>query len=210
MINSFISEHSLEYIIVPRIWELLKQRFSLVIPIYFWAAREGNSLSKKIHKEQKLKILLVFPRRPKINLNKPNRVYGKINYSIINCFRKARTFGIPTVFSFPVILSFKDIANNVLIDHFEVVHFEQKDIHFFVNKETNEISVLDNQVKALRLLNDSDIFDLVTNAKELNWENAVAKINELRRMNRYDGSSNYGRFFFWGNSYKPIYFLIFM
>src|SRR3989304_7928625 len=109
MQTSFISEHSLEYMIAPQIGAVLKHKFSKVIPIYYWSTREGSSISSKIHKDQKLQIMAVFPRRPKLEKNNSELIYGKINDSIIEFSGVAKSFGIPPIFCFPVITSLFDI-----------------------------------------------------------------------------------------------------
>ena len=42
--SSFISEHTAEYVLIPQLTDILKQKFEVVIPIYPWMTREGNNL----------------------------------------------------------------------------------------------------------------------------------------------------------------------
>lgn len=209
MRTSFISEHSIEYLIVPKIWDLLKQKFGKIVPIYFWVAREGNSLSKEIHKGQILKVLSVFPRRPKIERSDLNQVYGKINDTIIKYSKEAKSLGIPSIFCFPIISSLNDIANEITILSLEVVNHELEDIHFVVNKDTRKLKVENRQGNTISSLSDNNILTLVTHAKDYSWEKAILAIKELRRLNLNNGDRYGGFRFYWMNSYKPIYFLIF-
>lgn len=206
---SYISEHTIEYIITAKLCELLKQRFSKTIPIYFWATREGNSLSAKIHNEQKLKVLAVFPRRPKLERKDFDFMYGKINASIIEFSEVSKSLGIPTIFYFPVIFSLVDIASNFPFFSMELLSYEQRDIHFSVNNKTSEIHFKSNDKMRINLLSDEDMMGIASNSKEISWNEALMKMNKLRHVNQRS-KYGYGGFgFAWMSQYKPIYFLMF-
>lgn len=209
METSFISEHSLEYMIAPQISAVLKHKFSKVIPIYYWSTREGSSISSKIHTEQKLQIMAVFPRRPKLEKNNTELIYGKINDSIIEFSGVAKSFGIPTIFCFPVITSFFDIDGDSILISMSVLTYDPLDIHFCVNKGTKKINFYDNQENRIEILNANSIIELAANAKEYCWNESITKMNELRNASRRS-RNDYDRIWFvWMSQYKPIYFLLF-
>lgn len=209
METSFISEHSLEYMIAPQIGAVLKCKFSKVIPIYYWSTREGSSISSKIHANQKLRIMSVFPRRPKLEKNNTELIYGKINDSIIEFSGVAKSFGIPTIFCFPVITSLFDIDSESILISMSVLNYDPLDIYFCVNKETKKVNFYDSQENRIEILNANSIIELAANAQEYYWNESITKMNELR--NPYRRSKNdYDRIWFvWMSQYKPIYFLLF-
>ncbi len=54
--TSFIGEHTVELTIVPILKKILKQEYEFVTPIYPWMTREGGSISKYLHRNEKCKI----------------------------------------------------------------------------------------------------------------------------------------------------------
>lgn len=67
MATSFISEHSAEFVIVPKMKALLEKRFSIVVPIFPWLSREFGNRAKSAHGFSGFHVLALFPRRPKIS-----------------------------------------------------------------------------------------------------------------------------------------------
>lgn len=82
--KSFISEHSSEYVLVPKLKRLLEQNNKYVVPIFPWSTREGNNYSINLHNNAEIRLISLFPRRPKYHKNFPNNVYFKINYELID------------------------------------------------------------------------------------------------------------------------------
>ena len=153
--------------------------------------------------------MAVFPRRPKLEKNNSELIYGKINDSIIEFSGVAKSFGIPTIFCFPVITSLFDIESESSFITMSVLNYNPMDIHFSVNKETKKINFVDNQENRLDILNDNSIIELAANAKEYCWDESITKMNELRNAYRR-GKYGYDRnWFVWMSQYKPIYFLLF-
>ncbi len=58
---SYICEHTAEFLLIPKLMEFVKTRYTNVVPIYFWATREGNTLSRNLHSSLNVKILAFFP-----------------------------------------------------------------------------------------------------------------------------------------------------
>jgi len=101
MQTSFISEHSLEYIVVPSICKILRAKYKRIIPIYYWATREGNALSGKLHSNIRVRLLSVFPRRPKIDSNQPDIIYGKLNNAILHFAEISKSIAFQQFFACP-------------------------------------------------------------------------------------------------------------
>lgn len=62
---SFISEHTCEYYLLSELVPFLSQYFEKVIPFYYWGTREGSS-SLNRYKSSESRLLVIYPRRPKI------------------------------------------------------------------------------------------------------------------------------------------------
>jgi hypothetical protein len=78
MATSFISEHSVEYILVANLTETLTTHFNRVIPIYFLSTREGSIISRECGPSQVVKVVSVFARRPKVNFAGQSVIENKI------------------------------------------------------------------------------------------------------------------------------------
>ena len=65
-LESFISEHTSEYILVPNIVRRLTQKFNQVIPVFLWLTREGNTTALEMMDGKQIRLLTAFPRRPKV------------------------------------------------------------------------------------------------------------------------------------------------
>lgn len=198
---SFISEHSLEYIIVPSISNILRARYKRIIPIYFWATREGNTLSNKLHSNLRVRILSVFPRRPKIESIDSDFIHGKLNTSILRFGEVAKSIGIPTIFCMPLIKSFIDISDNCKCLYLEVSKFNDCDIHFQVNCKSKAVSIESEHKSNITVLDKNDILEATSAGEMMNWDIANQNMNQLRHANDEYSS-------FWMGQYKPIYFII--
>ncbi len=73
---SFISEHTAEFILVPKLVNILSKTFSDIIPIYLWLTREGSNMAKSCTKDVKFQIISVFPRRPKVTEQCQNEIFA--------------------------------------------------------------------------------------------------------------------------------------
>ena len=68
MATGYISEHSAEYYLVPALKKILQTQYSHVAPMFPWLSREFSKFSKLIHKDDRFHVLVMFPRRPKIDI----------------------------------------------------------------------------------------------------------------------------------------------
>ena len=199
---SFISEHSLEYVVVPRICEILSASYKRIVPIYYWATREGNIVSRQLHSNMKLKILSVFPRRPKLDVIDSDVLYGKINQSVMEFAKAAKSCGIPTIFCLPLVKSLLDISSDCRCLYLNVSKHGGGDIHFRAIVESNRIDLDCEETASITRLDGAAIMTMVSEGRVLNWDDAILHLNQLRNVN-----DRYSRF--WMSQYKPIYFLLF-
>jgi hypothetical protein len=100
--HSFLSEHSVEYALVPNLVGHLTVKFRSVIPIFFWSTREGNATARSSFHDVPVRILSVFARRPKISASHPNLIFMKINTQLLVYATKSAQHGIPTLTGIPL------------------------------------------------------------------------------------------------------------
>ncbi len=100
---SFMSEHTVEYALVGDIVSRLKSAFPNVSPIYLWLNREGNSMGLKAFEGKEVKLVAVFPRRPKVNHPGQDHILVKCISAVLCHAFRARAVGIPVLAGVPLI-----------------------------------------------------------------------------------------------------------
>lgn len=198
---SFISEHSLEYLIVPNICNILRAKHKRIVPIYYWATREGNTMSNSLHCDLKVRIFSIFPRRPKLEKTDSDYIYGKLNKSILHYAEVANSIGIPTFYCMPLIKSFIDISNECKFLYLDCFKKNDIDIHFRVNSKDSTSNIESQHKSHFTILNEINIIAKIDSGITMTWNDANKSMNQLRTVN-----DEYS--LFWMSQYKPIYFLV--
>ena len=196
---SFICEHTAEYVLIPKLTQILKLKFDQVIPIFPWLTREGNNLSKQIHGQDEFKIVGFYPRRPKINL-KDNKVIIKINSEFIDGAEEALKMNIPMLAGCPLSKSFWDLDNNTKCIWIKLTNKTKRyyEVQYSI-ENTTEFNVIDNT----EILNgQEEILDfIISNSKTHNFESLIRGIHSIREHSSTVNFMGFG-------SYKPVYFLL--
>ena len=203
---SYISEHTTEFILVPKLMELVKIRYTNVVPVYFWATREGNNLSRELHRNMNVKIIAFFPRRPKLDNKNPELIYGKINSLIFEFANFASSLYIPTIAGLPIADSLLDLSQNPSLCWFHISKSEPKDITFEINKHNKEIIFHNNENGAIKVLVESNFDSIIEKSKLYNWEDAIDNLR-LLKPNNYSNRI-FSHFNLWG-IYRPIFLFAF-
>lgn len=200
--TSFISEHTAEFVLVPTLKGILQKEFEIVTPIFPWMTREGSKVSKILHRNDKFKIIGMYPRRPKIDLSNKENIFIKINEQIILGAQSGLSLGIPIIAGFPLVKDFWSLGKDPICiwiklnaQSDEIFQIEYVgDLH--LDKDLSQI-VFYKERDILNYINDNArLFDIVT------------AMNMFRKIKKDSGNLEfYSRFTFWGG-YKPIYFLL--
>lgn len=196
---SFISEHTAEYILIPKLTQILKQKFELVVPIFPWMTREGNNFSKSIHCRDSFKIVGFYPRRPKIKQTE-YKILIKINSEFIDGAKEALKINIPMLAGCPLIKNFWELNEETQCIWIKL-NEETKSLYEleYEREKPNEFMILDN---VCVLENDEDILNFVSTVCDThNFESLVQAIETIRRHSSTVYFMGFG-------SYKPIYFLL--
>ena len=111
--TSFISEHTAEYIMIPKFKSILKKSYSIIVPIYPWLKREFGALSTNIHANDTFKVVGLYPRRPKL-ISKSGNFMVKVNPDLIDCSEEALSNNIPMIAGCPLATNFKELNENTI------------------------------------------------------------------------------------------------
>lgn len=196
-LSSFLNENSIALTLSPILKNILEKKYSKVIPLIPWITREGTKISKVIHKNDEFKVIGVYPRRPKINLDNDKEVYFKINEKIIDSSNYSRSLGLPIVCALPLVKNFWDLAIDPNLLWIDLKKYETKDYFVKINLLENYYD-LNNEHQILK---ENDILDLVEESKIFNIETLIETHREINSF------YNKGSFSFY-NNYKPILFLV--
>lgn len=199
--TSFISEHTTEYFLIPQLCDILSKTYNNIVPLYFWQSREGDNISKEIHKNYNLKLLAFFPRRPKLERPSSNKIICTINDSLFEYSNKAIKHGIITIAGIPLISSILEFRMHKSL-WFQIKNIEQPYIYLSIDKSNNAITGNDND--CIKILDEKSFSNIYDNSMSYNWETAISIMKELR----HTSDMGYNRFFY-GDHYKPTYILMF-
>ena len=192
MATSFINEHSVEFSLVPHLKKELEKSFDFVVPLFPWLNRETSNISKHVHHNDTFKILVIFPRRPKIEQGDSKNVYVTINEDLLSFKKFANDYDVPVIAGCPMVTNFWELSkctNHVWIE---------------INKKTtntylNQISSGQNK-KGVKKLSVSSIVQMVNKSK-------LFSIDTFQEFLENSKNVMPGVFLF-GPRYKPTYFLI--
>lgn len=202
--TSFISEHTVELTIAPIFKKLLEQEFTSVVPIFPWMTREGGRVSRLIHKDDRFKIIGLYPRRPKLIENGKESIYLKIGEQIVLGAKAGKTLGIPIIGGLPLVRNLWELGDkpeclwmrldleDTGLSEYEIkydgMYIPDKMLLNKVLTSTNEIiEVIQQQANVFDLKRALDTFKKV----------------KISSMN----IESYSNFAFMGG-YKPLYFLL--
>lgn len=197
--SSFISEHTAEYVLVPQLTSILKQKFEVVIPIFPWMTREGNNFSRAIHRDDKFLIVGLYPKRPKLSRTR-DKFLIKINKEFLNTAREASKISIPMIVGCPLVENLWDLNVNVKCIWIKLTS-KTKDFYNLEceDKISHKYRILQNE----EVLNEKEdvLKFVISNSKILNYENLILAMKTIK------ANSTTTYFMGWG-TYKPVYFLL--
>ena len=202
-VTSFICEHTAEYILIPKLKEILHKRFDIVTPIYPWALREGSNISKELHKHDKFKVVGLYPRRPKLVSATNPKITVKINEQILLGAQSGMILGIPIIAGCPSVRNFWELGNNpncvwIKLDQGFTETFELELEHI---QSSNYM----NQISKFIFTNEEDLLIYLSERSELmDFTHAISSFRKIKMDS--DGIGFY--YFRFMGGYKPVYFLL--
>jgi hypothetical protein len=195
---SFISEHTAEFVLVPQLTKILRQKFEVVVPIFPWLNREGNTFARSIHKQDKFHIVGLYSKRPKLN-EESDKFVIKINHEFIAGASQASKVNIPMIVGCPLIKKLWDLNENTNCIWIKLTE-TTKDFYYIEceDKLSNKLNFLQNT--EIFNKNDDLLNFVVKNSKKVDYENFIYDIRNIR--------ANSPVFFMGFGIYKPVYFLL--
>ena len=187
--TSLMSEHSIEYCLVPRMLTILKQSFQDITPIYPAMMRE---FGKRSYKNQNafIRALAMFPRRPKITNDFSSEIYITINQELHAFEDFMRAIGVPTIAGCPMVKTIWELSCDPEICWIDIRHAS-------LNKYLNEINY---EETSGALLTEQEILRRVSESQLLSIESLGDAVRTFRGIS--------GGSYIYGPQYKPVFFLI--
>lgn len=134
MATSYISEHSAEYYLVPALKNILQEQYSHIATVFPWISREFSNISKYLHKEDRFHVLVMFPRRPKINAPDDCEVYITINEELDDFNKVGKEKGVPVIAGCPMAVNFWDLSN---CNNYAWINLSQINYYEYLNSVNN-------------------------------------------------------------------------
>lgn len=197
--TSFIGEHTAEFVLVPILKRILQKEFEFVTPIFPWMTREGSNISALIHKDDKFKIVGLYPRRPKIHLQTKNTIFVKLNSEIICGAKFGKENGLPIIAGCPLSQNLWELGQTpkcmwIKLD-FEQPITKELEIDLTKNNSVNR------ELYKMVFRNETEIYNYIDKiAKTFDFCTAIEAFRNIKMIGAY------GIAFMGG--YKPVYFLI--
>jgi hypothetical protein len=201
--TSFMSEHTAEYILVPDLVRRLTPHFRCVIPMFFWSTREGNKVAARGMENTTVRLLSVFPRRPKISLAQPDQITVKINEELLAYSRAGREIGVPVIAGVPLVSSFKGLRPDSPCCWFDLGPLSSANNDCFI-EITSEGRVIEQEpctTPKSEPISDTDLVALVKQSSAHLWEQTIKNLGHLRRSQPASTG-----FPFFGH-YRPFHFV---
>ena len=204
MATSFISEHSAEYVLVPRLAHIMEQQFSKAIPLYFLSNREGSIIARRCNPFQRVRILNMFARRPKVFTPNQPSIEVKFNESLFEIAELSQTMGIPTFAGVPVVSSVMDFGLDANCIWFGLSG-THTDVHYEISLDGEILSQpIQSSVFSGPLDENGLINAVLQNSRVMIWEEAVENLRTIRR-----GAKPVKTFWFgFGGGYHPFNFIL--
>ena len=206
MPTSFICERSAEYILVPKLCTILSQRFSVVIPFFFWISREGSNISRACDEQLQIRILAAFARRPKIVWPRQQHITVKINYGILRTVELYEISGIPVLCGTPVITSIMDLSQTASSSWFLLLPTEEPPpgVHIDILIDSFELTHSYHEMPIRGPLGSDEIINIAEQAKKRTWTEVIDKLTLIHRSMR----NTYWRSPWFAGYYKPFYLML--
>jgi|ERR1700741_395036 len=198
--TSFMSEHTAEYVLVNDLGHRLSPAFPDLLPMFFWATREGNRTAIESMRNLNFRLLTCFARRPKVAQFVNEHILMKVNPELKQYYQACRPLGIPVVAGLPMIRSLSSLRLTSVCNWFSLADFDcvdQEEFYVVVAKD-GTATLFESDDKLAVPLTTMKIENLLRQSPKLSWDEVVRSLRDVRRMVAY----NTQRFIFLG-AYRP-------
>lgn len=199
--TSFISERSAEMLLVPELISLIRDVYPSVTPLFYWSTREGTNLSRHSFHGQKIKVLVLYARRPKVKYIGSGEIEIKLNELL---FRRSELYshsGMPVIAGCPLADKLEELVMGVPCIWLKLMPGG--------DTESMTVNISEPVIKAEHAvtITPDEILSLIATSNDFTWTRAIDVINSVRRetLMNADGAFRFGMY---GDVYKPVYLLI--
>lgn len=196
--KSFISEHSAGFVLAPNLGAILAASYSTVIPIFFWATREGTDFASEGFAGRRVKVLTVFPRRPKMDPKLPGCLFLKLNEQLFRYAQASRNSGLPVLAGMPLAKNLGELTFGCpcVWVHLTGVDEEPADETFELKPQT------DQRTPRWKRAHAEQILKLLAAAPAMEWREAAGSLRQAR------SASNTMPGWPYGSGYRPFNLLV--
>jgi len=192
--TSFINEHTASYILIPRLKTILHQNYRKVIPLYYWATREGSNRSLNTMIGVEFSVLALYSRRPKLSSGPTENISVKLNKSLFESARIFSNFGISVLAGSPLVRSICQLDSDANCVWFKV---QNSTDDLIICCDNSDFRRHELHIEESRIVNFIE-----HNSKIIDLQKLKLATDEMRSLPGASFS------FFSGSGYKPIYFLL--
>lgn len=194
--TAFASEHTLEYALLFDLVRILSPLEFRIVPFFFWASREGSPKGRGSFPDSTLRLLAVFPRRPKVQAGNP-LVHVKFNAEVQEDAERLSRAGIPVVCGAPRGRSLEDCYLGCACAWFSIAHATDDDIGVDLDSGIRVESSDGSPI--IGPLHEDCLRGVVEGTSPVRWSEALDAIFRVRP----GGKRSSG---LWGpHGYKPFY-----
>ena len=211
MATSFISERSAEYILIPKLCGILAPHFRKIIPLYFWSTREGSGISRACSAFQKVRVINVFARRPKVWAPHQPSIEVKLNKVLFEVAQESLSLGIPTFAGVPLASSIFDLSFDLDCIWFDLMELNNEIIYqislegdILSKLEGDTLSKSESNNKTDGVIKEANLIESIFSKCDLvEWRDAVESLRTIRR------GGQYGTFYsIFGSGYRPFHLIL--
>ncbi|NQT93803.1 MAG: hypothetical protein HQ559_13675 [Lentisphaerae bacterium] len=203
--TSFMSEHTAEYALVPDLVAQLAERFPTIIPLYFWATREGSRVGRESLIDAPVRVVAAFARRPKVFDPGDERILVKINDVLFAAAQAGEQVGIPVLAGVPLVNSLVEFSTGVRCAWFHIAATPSSawEAEFWIPVSGEEgINHLELPQGVAGPLTGADVVDAVdSQCRDLCWEEALYAMRHVKSAGGYQHP-------LFGGGYRPFFLMM--
>jgi len=203
--TSFLSEHSAEYALVHDLAHVLSRKYDCIVPIYFWTTREGSTIATRSVGQRAVRVLTVYPRRPKIHNPEDETIVMKVNSLLLQAGAAGCELGIPVFVGVPRATQLLEFTLDTPCSWFHLAERDppKTDVEIRISVD-GKSAVSDVAPCPLSgpLAANNVLSAVRRTTRPMMWDEVVESIREIRARGEVGH-----RAFFW-SGYRPFYFLM--
>lgn len=173
-----------------------------MIPVYFWANREGGRLARESLDLSDIRVLTAYARRPKVRHPGDDQIVMRMNEELYVAASRGAEMGCPVLAGIPLVSTLRDLVLGAPCRWF-LVHGTglTEGVPDLVRIETRSGELPEHPV-GVSAVDAGDIAAIAANARRMSWGEAVNAIRSLRTpYEEFQG--------WWGRgSYRPFHLLL--